>query len=224
MKHPLAGIVALVLATVVTTSCGDSMSNSTGPSGSDAGTQDGTTSCGASAEPCCNGATCTAGLTCSSGTCSGSSPASDGTVDSAGDVVVGDVAEAPTIGLEAGDAPMNDVEAVADSEASREAGTGTDGGCGPDADLMDDPNNCGACGVHCCSVSVCIAGVCTGDCSAGWDLCGLGSGPDGCRNNYICTSLSSDPCNCGGCGLACDAGTSCIGGSCMAVEGGAGCR
>ncbi len=83
-------------------------------------------------------------------------------------------------------------------------------------DLTSDRENCGACG-NICTLSVpnadegCVYGECAWSCKQGWGDCN-GSRDDGCETN-----TSSDPKNCGGCGVACDgiAGQACIGGQCM---------
>jgi hypothetical protein len=89
----LAAFVALVMAGVIAASCGGSSGKSGGSPGGDASSQDATPICGGSGEPCCSGTACNNGLACTVGTCSASIPA-DATLDSAGDVVIADVAEA----------------------------------------------------------------------------------------------------------------------------------
>lgn len=59
-----------------------------------------------------------------------------------------------------------------------------------DADLMNDPQNCGSCGHRCAPGLAC----CGGDCK----------------------DTSVDDQNCGACGNVCPAGTRCIGGACVA--------
>jgi stigma-specific protein Stig1 len=109
--------------------------------------------------------------------------------------------------------------------------------------LGSDPDNCGACGNVCsgpnpsCYQGAC--GNCVPNCPDGWcggDGCGGECGcPEGfecgetgwcvggdepCPGggtfcNGICTNISFDPLNCGGCGIVCAAGEACFGGVCQ---------
>jgi hypothetical protein len=79
-------------------------------------------------------------------------------------------------------------------------------------DLGVDSASCGACGVRCCPGSVCSAGVCAVACPAGMALCGGGSVEPSCT--AACVDLGVDVANCGQCGQACAAGSSCIAGLC----------
>lgn len=108
-------------------------------------------------------------------------------------------------------------------ESGPDAEEGTDAGC--DADLMNDPNNCGACGVVCCGAGWCISGVCGCDSTSGQILCLTDAGPPGC-NMPACfpTDPNGDNCHCGDCSTACKAGTACVSGQCVAVDGGTGCQ
>ncbi|MBI2391143.1 MAG: TLD domain-containing protein [Deltaproteobacteria bacterium] len=83
-------------------------------------------------------------------------------------------------------------------------------------DLASDPLNCGKCGAPCpggaSGTSVCTAGTCSLECSAGFGNCN-GSVTDGCEKD-----LRSDNANCGVCGRACsfaNASASCNTGSCV---------
>jgi hypothetical protein len=70
--------------------------------------------------------------------------------------------------------------------------------CGNTCMELDDPNNCGACGVSCGT------GACNGDhcCGPGQAVCG-----------NQCTEVFLDPNNCGACGHVCGNGQ-CAGGEC----------
>ncbi|AKV04773.1 hypothetical protein AKJ09_11436 [Labilithrix luteola] len=83
-------------------------------------------------------------------------------------------------------------------------------------DLSSDLENCGACGSQCsrnfgAMVGSCNAGICVQTCSNGRADCN-GNPEDLCEVN-----TDSDPRNCGGCGITCDAiaGQACVGGRCM---------
>ncbi len=84
-------------------------------------------------------------------------------------------------------------------------------------DLGTDPRNCGTCGKQCASdfdltsVGVCSYGTCGRQCVSGRADCN-GNPSDGCEVN-----TNSDPQNCGGCGIVCDAvaGQACVRGRCV---------
>lgn len=86
--------------------------------------------------------------------------------------------------------------------------TRCDWGC---VDLATDALNCGSCNNVCNTDEVCIGGMCAQQCSVGKADCN-GNAADGCEVN-----TNSDPRNCGGCGIACDAtaGQPCAGGRCV---------
>jgi len=107
------------------------------------------------------------------------------------------------------------------TEAARDAPA--DSGCGPNVDFMNDPNNCGGCGIRCC-IAACMQGACFCD-GVGVMCCATDRrGNDGCYLQNVPVNLTSDPCHCGGCGIACPAGTTCSNATCVAVDGGAGCQ
>ncbi|MHB1846185.1 MAG: hypothetical protein ACYCWW_15285 [Deltaproteobacteria bacterium] len=87
------------------------------------------------------------------------------------------------------------------------------------ANLLTDPSNCGACGVACPAGQLCEMGRCSGSpgCLSGANglFCKLDAGTSWiCCVGTGCTDSSSDPSNCGGCGIACPAGQNCRLGTC----------
>ena len=98
-----------------------------------------------------------------------------------------------------------------------------DSACGPNVDFMSDPNNCGGCGIRCC-IAACLQGACFCD-GVGLTCCATDQrGSDGCYLQNVATNLATDSCHCGGCGIACPAGTTCANATCVAADGGDGCR
>jgi len=94
---------------------------------------------------------------------------------------------------------------------------------GCEANLAQDPNDCGNCGMACPlpanASAACTKGVCgLGACSPGFGDCNMYAG-DGCE-----ASLQSDPANCGACGNACAGGTACIQGACVCPSGETSCN
>jgi len=98
-------------------------------------------------------------------------------------------------------------------------------------DVATDQDNCGACGVSCADMHItnyadssatCRFGSCVAVCNVGFADCNH-SEVDGCEVN-----TNSDPRNCGGCGILCDAvaGQACVAGRCVvepcSVDAGAG--
>ena len=85
-------------------------------------------------------------------------------------------------------------------------------------DIATDENNCGACDVGCYQLALsagvssrCKYGSCVAECAEGLADCNR-SLSDGCEVN-----TNSDPRNCGGCGILCDAvaGQACVAGRCV---------
>ncbi len=96
------------------------------------------------------------------------------------------------------------------------------GACQGDCqDLSSDPANCGSCNFSCrdnsipypspYSQNLCKFGMCKRQCNPGRADCN-GNMDDDCE-----TDTNSDPQNCGGCGIVCDAvaGQACVGGRCV---------
>ncbi len=81
----------------------------------------------------------------------------------------------------------------------------------PGVNLMTDPQNCGSCGTVCPSVNstpICTNGTCGhGTCNAGFADCNPNQ--PGCETN-----ITNDNANCGGCGIVCGAGATCVSGTC----------
>ncbi|MCC6900020.1 MAG: hypothetical protein IT377_13660 [Polyangiaceae bacterium] len=73
-------------------------------------------------------------------------------------------------------------------------------------DTASDNANCGACGAACGADRVCVGGACA--CSAGLTQCG-----------GACVDTSSDTANCGACGVECSSGKTCQGGACQCATG-----
>jgi len=92
--------------------------------------------------------------------------------------------------------------------------------CGPAcANLLTDPLNCGQCGAACPTGQTCAAGTCSGSpaCTPArvGDFCNLDAGlNDLCCPGVGCIDTSADSANCGACGNACPAGTTCQAGAC----------
>jgi hypothetical protein len=87
-------------------------------------------------------------------------------------------------------------------------------------DVQNDPRNCGICGFACGQGAICKSGQCAGPtfdagvCAPNETFCP--GGPYG----PFCTFLGGDPNNCGGCGIQCGSGGSCVNGLCTAGDGG----
>jgi hypothetical protein len=98
-----------------------------------------------------------------------------------------------------------------------------DSGCGTNVNFMNDPVNCGGCGIRCC-IGACLQGACFCD-GVGVTCCATDRrGPDGCYFQNVPTDLVTDACHCGGCDMVCPAGTTCSNATCVAVDGGGGCQ
>jgi hypothetical protein len=90
----------------------------------------------------------------------------------------------------------------------------TGGGC---ADLESDPANCGSCGDACAQGFSCLSGSCLAtSCAtvAAGSACPAADGTVGQCCESACSDVSSDPQNCGACGVSCAGGESCRQESC----------
>jgi hypothetical protein len=86
---------------------------------------------------------------------------------------------------------------------------------GCESDARTDANNCGACGVKCSGNHVarsCVAGKCSGACTAGFADCNSDKQSDGCE---VDTRLDAQ--NCGACGNVCVGDESCTNGECSTL-------
>jgi hypothetical protein len=113
---------------------------------------------------------------------------------------------------------------------------------------LDDPNNCGDCGIECEWDEFCDLGLCEPICPAGQTLCGeecfdLQNDPNNCGSCGLqcaleqfcemgvcvcpagetlcgeeCVDLQNDPNNCGGCGIECAFNEICDQGTCISVD------
>lgn len=70
--------------------------------------------------------------------------------------------------------------------------------------VVDDRENCGACGKHCDIHQLCMDRRCVNACAVGSALC-----------DDVCTDIQNDPAHCGGCDAACPEGHSCSEGVCV---------
>jgi hypothetical protein len=86
-----------------------------------------------------------------------------------------------------------------------------DGGCGFCADVTQDSNNCGGCGIQCGQNEYCVPQGSNGACVC--DTAAAG-GADLVQCGNVCVHSSSDPLNCGNCGIQCSSGN-CVGAMCV---------
>ncbi len=160
-------------------------------------------------------------------------PADAGSLDEHEDAVVADlgVADGPAmrdtgaaIDVAATDVPSVDVPVDASWDASSDAPwdarspdagalDATDGAAVVDAaadvgtcdaNLANDPDNCGRCAFRCGTGMMCVSGRCFQACTAPESFCA-----------GRCVDLAQDPRNCGVCGVSCTGATRCCNGVCL---------
>ena len=158
-----------------------------------------TTNCGACGNPCASG------LVCSNGEC----------VQCAGDAQCPPDDDCGSYVCSNG-ACVRQNAPNGTSCGGASGGTCSDGLCTntcSGANLLTDPQNCGACGNVCQGVNstpICVNGTCGhGTCNAGFADCDPNQ--PGCE-----TDITTDF-NCGACGRVCDAGTTCVNGTCTST-------
>jgi len=171
------------------------------------------------------GTKCGAGEVCSNGSC-GSTCAS-GQTFCGGDggapycaSIKTDNANCGGCGIACGAGQVCDNGACASSCGGDDAGTDTlctpDGGAPYCASTKTDNANCGGCGITCGAGETCQNGACKNACASSdgglETLCTPDAGVP------YCASTQSDNLNCGGCGVVCSAGSSCIGGTCKSIS------
>ena len=170
--------------------------------------------CGACGTACAGGEVCNAG-TCASecgagaDVCSGS--CTDTTIDPSNCGACGVACPTPGNGLAVCSASgCNAVcqENFADCDFDLNAS----GSNGCEANLMSSADHCGGCGLPCQSdqtqVATCNNGICDRTCQPGYTDCD-GEPANGCESQ-----TSSDPLNCGGCGIACGPNQACNNSAC----------
>jgi hypothetical protein len=73
-------------------------------------------------------------------------------------------------------------------------------------DYLNDPDNCGGCGIVCGDGACCSNGSCNSLCATGEQWC-----------DDLCVDTANDDQNCGTCGSPCPDGTCCNGGACASI-------
>jgi hypothetical protein len=72
------------------------------------------------------------------------------------------------------------------------------------SNLLNDPFNCGGCGIVCAPGSPCMGGMCVG----------IVCPPNSVNCMGRCVDITTDPTNCGACFVVCGPGQACIMGQC----------
>jgi hypothetical protein len=125
------------------------------------------------------------------------------------------------------------------------ADSGVGSCCAGSCATFDTPQNCGACGLTCATGASCGASGCSAPCTAATcpaglvcvqsgtggvcllpscssategEYCSAAKATAGLCCSQTCVDTSSDPNNCGGCGMFCTPGSVCLYGSCIAAQ------
>lgn len=111
-----------------------------------------------------------------------------------------------------------------DGSDGDDGGTCTDGAARCSAGCVDtttDVMNCGACGVACAGMEVCVLGTCAAPCDTGLVHCrapasdaGVGADASSVEGPLVCVDPASDAKHCGECGRACGDDELCAASAC----------
>jgi len=171
--------------------------------------------CGACGNACADGEVCSEGV-CADSCVPGSDVCADGCTDFDHDPRncggCGNVCPAGANGIAVCSAgTCANVCMAGYGDCNRDLGIPGSDGC--ETPLQMAPDHCGACGNACPSlphaIVACTGGACgIGACETGWEDC------DNDPSNGCEQQVTSDAANCGGCGIVCDEGETCIDGIC----------
>ncbi len=183
----LAALLVTALAPVA--GCGSSGSSAPGSGSGGGGGQDGTTSCGGSGAPCCNGIPCDAEMTCNSGVCSDSGlPDAAHRADASGEHAADAADERAADAADERAADASVADATLDMPDVGGDGPGDVGTCasgqtqcqGSSVQTCDSTGNWGI--AMSCATGTCSGGQCTGSCTPGTTQCS-GNGVQTCGSS-----------------------------------------